>query len=286
MNTCEKEMYDFAYTLTQSAGVKLKLERRNSAIEIREKTSPMDIVTQHDLWIEQYLTEAILEKYHGHGIVAEECHNAGVSGNNCYTWIIDPIDGTVNYYRFARDYAVSLAVYRGREPVFGLVYDVAKDVMYSGKNGEIPTMNGYRLNYAAVRNNSLCKAVVGMSLRTIKELSGMGADVIGLLSGVQAHRYMGCASLELCRIANGEYDLFISSNVYTWDIAAAGILVKECGGYLVSSEREKEAACPEKLFVAAFRSPELWEETLGLFPAEVRNAFGCRIVTLPDIKHS
>ncbi|MBC8063007.1 MAG: hypothetical protein H7Y18_20440, partial [Clostridiaceae bacterium] len=68
--------------------------------------------------------------------------------------------------------------------------------------------------------------------------------------------------------------LFISSNVYVWDIAAARILIEQRGGFLISCEKEKKTACSEKLFVAAFRSPELWEETLELLPPNVKSAFG------------
>lgn len=274
MNCLEKEMYDFAYSITQSAGVKLKLERKYSTVEIREKTSQMDIVTQYDVMIEEYLCEAILEKYPEHLIVAEECHTSPVSGNSGYTWVIDPIDGTTNYYRFAKDYSISIALYYGEDSVFGLVYDVANDIMYSARAGEKPVMNGYRLKNISDGESSLSKAVIGMSLRTIKELSDMGADVFDLLSRAQAHRYLGCASLELCKVASGEYDLFISSNLYAWDIAAARILIGQCGGFLISCKKERKASCPEKLFVAAFRSTELWKETLDLLPLNVRSCFG------------
>lgn len=274
MNNHEKEMYDFAYRITKSAGFKLKSERKHSTIEIREKTSQMDIVTSFDISIEEYLTGAILEKYPEYAVLAEECHNTGTNGNPGYTWIIDPIDGTINFCRFARDYAISLALYYGNEPIFGLVYDVANDIMYSAGNGKVPAMNITHLHNMSCSESSLRKAVIGMSFRTIKELSDMGTDVFGLLSRAQAHRYLGCASLELCKIASGEYDLFISSNVYAWDIAAARILIEQSGGFLISCKKDKIASYSEKLFAAAFRSPELWEETLKLLPSNVKQAFG------------
>ncbi len=263
MDHDEKKMYNFAYTLTQTAGIKLKLERKNSTIKIKEKTSQMDIVTEQDILIEKYLACAILEKYSDHNILAEECHKDGCKNKKGYVWIIDPIDGTVNYYRFARDYAVSLALYRDGRPVFGLVYDVENDIMYSGRSKLDSAANGRKLDKLHVKKESLKKAVVSMSIRTMKELSSMGMDVFGMLSGVQAHRYLGCASLELCRVANGEYDMFISSNVYEWDIAAARILIEQCGGTIISCEKTGKAG---KLFAAAFHSPKLWKEALKYLP--------------------
>lgn len=267
----EKEMYDFAYILTQSAGEKLKLERKHSTIEIREKTCQMDIVTEQDILIEKYLTESILEKYPEHAIIAEECYNEVAFINGSYTWIIDPIDGTTNYYRFGKDYAISLALYYGDIPIFGLVYDVANNIMHNAISDKKPIVN----NFVGEKGKQLNKAVVAMSFRTIKDLNGMGADVFGLLSRVQAHRYLGCASLELCKVASGEYDLFISSNVYTWDVAAARVLIEHNGGHLITCKKEnKNNSCAEKLYAVAFRSPSLWEETLNLFPSKVKNALG------------
>lgn len=214
-----------------------------------------------------------MQKYKDHHILAEESYTDVGKSEEGYTWIIDPIDGTMNYYRFAKDYAISLALYRSGEPVFGLVYDVANNIMFSGRNSEGSTMNGRSLNKLNKKKRELNNAVVSMSLRTMKELSGMGMDVFGMLSKVQAHRYMGCASLELCKVANGEYDLFISSNVYEWDIAAARVLIEQCGGFVISREKDKKGVQSGKLFVAAFHSPALWEETLEHLPGSVKGVF-------------
>lgn len=271
MNNEEREMYDFAYHLTQSAGSKLKLERRNSVIEVREKTSQMDLVTDHDIMIERFLAEAIMEKYPGHGILAEENQTWASADSNGYTWVIDPIDGTINYYRFGKDYAISLALYRDGNPIFGLVHDVANGVMFGARHGEGALMNGHRLNILPERKERMNKAVVAMSMRTMSELAGLDMDVLGMLSRVQAHRYLGCASLELCKVANGEYDLFISSNVYEWDIAAARIYLEQRGGFLLPRVKDKDSSRYGKLFVAAFRSPLIWEEALEYFPECIKN---------------
>ncbi len=274
MNENEKEMAEFARRLIETAGAILRSERQHTQIVIMEKTSHMDIVTQQDGWIEDYISSAILEKYPEHAVLAEECHHAGASDNSDYTWVIDPIDGTINFCRFARDYAISLALYYGKRPVFGLVYDVADDRMYSAGTGSIPAMNGILLQNPTCGVCTLRQAVIGMSFRTMKELGRMGTDVMGLLSEAHAHRYLGCASLELCRVASGEYDLFISSNVHTWDIAAARILIEQLGGFLTVCEKGREVSYAGKLFVAAYRSPELWKEVFQLLPQRVQNAFG------------
>lgn len=273
MNDEERGMYGFANVLMHFAGSKLKKERKHSVIKVREKTSQMDLVTEHDLLIEKLLVEAILEKYPRHSILAEESQEWVSSDRGGYTWVIDPIDGTINYYRFGKDYAISLALYRKENPIFGLVYDVANGVLFSAGHGEGAIMNGYRLNILPKRNESLNKAVVGISLRTIKEFAGLGMDVLEMLSRVQAHRYLGCASLELCRVANGEYDLFISSNVYEWDVAAARIFLEQRGGGVLIRRKDDSRSRCGKLLVAAFRSPLIWEEALEYLPQCLRDKF-------------
>lgn len=273
MNIEEREMYDFANILMHSAGSKLKLERKCSEIRVSEKTSQMDLVTEQDLLIEKLLVKAILEKYPGHAILAEECQTWVNSEPGGYTWVIDPIDGTINYYRFGKDYAISLALYKDEEPIFGLVYDVANGVMFGAGHGEGAIINGYRLNSSPDRHEKLNKAVVGISLRTMREFVGLGMDVFGMLSRAQAYRYIGCASLELCKVANGEYDLFMSSNVHEWDVAAARIFLEQRGGGVLIRRKDDSRSRCGKLLVAAFRSPLIWEEAYEYLPQCLKDKF-------------
>lgn len=278
MNKAHREMYEFAYALTREKGKELKQIRQNSKLEVVEKTSQMDLVTQHDVYIQNCLVKSIIGNYPGHGIIAEE-ENLWVNADiNNYTWLIDPIDGTVNYYRFGKDYAISLALYQNGEPVFGMVYDVEKDMMYSSIREEGAFVNQSPFKPYLLRQDSLNKAVVAVSLRTMCDLTRAGIDIMELLSGVQAHRYLGCSSLELCMVAKGDYDLFISTNVYHWDIAAARIFLEKCGGYLCWNEKNIEESACSKLWVAAFRSPAIWNETVRLFPESIRDRFRENII--------
>jgi myo-inositol-1(or 4)-monophosphatase len=275
MNQEERGMHDFAHGLVKAAGQQLKEARNHSSLQVKEKTSQMDLVTDQDVLIEEFLVGEILKRYPTHTILAEESHGAGrvCSGSSVerYTWIIDPIDGTVNYYRLGRDYAISLALYLNHKPVFGMVYDVANDLMYEASQHGGALLNGQHqgipgIGTLAADCKTLNQAVVAMSLRTMREFSGKGMDVLGMLAKVQAHRYIGCASLELCKVANGEYDLFISCNVYPWDVAAARIFIEERGGVFLYRKRDKTTDPGSKLLVAAFRSPAVWKEVQEHLP--------------------
>jgi len=274
MNNEEREMFDFAAALVKAAGSQL-LENRRRGVRVREKTSPMDLVSDDDLIMERFLAEAIRNKYPGHDILAEESEEwSAAPGESCgYRWVIDPIDGTVNYYRFRKDYAISLALYREAQPVWGLVYDIAAGVMYSAGRGQGAWVNGRSLETLPAGTEMLSKAVVAMSLRTMAEMAALGMDVWQMLTRVQAYRYLGCASLELCRVADGYCDLFISSHVCAWDVAAARIYLEERGGVFLSRVKEEGASPRGKLLIAAFRSPSIWAETLSYIPGGIRKKY-------------
>lgn len=299
MNALQMEMYAFAHSLVLSAGSRLKMARAAEGLRIQEKTSQMDVVTQHDLWVEMFLAGAIRQRYPDHAILSEESFGSTVTGEARYTWVMDPIDGTMNFCRFSRDYTISLALVQGKSgsaleghqkqpldrsrciasdaadsvPLFGLVYDVAGDVMYSARSHDHALVNGCRVLPPAIDKPQLCKAVVAMSLRTMMDMDHMGMNVFCLLSAAQAHRYLGCASLELCRLAVGEFDFYFSSNVYEWDIAAARALITQSGGTVLVRRRENTSGKAGKLYVAAFRDEKLWEEVRDYLPESLQVLF-------------
>lgn len=272
----DQDMYEWAMALIQMVGIQLRMEREKARPVMEEKSAPWDIVTQLDRQVEDFLARAIQKKYPSHQILGEENHRVPNWCQSPYLWIIDPIDGTTNFYRYAKDYAISLAFYRYGEPVFGLVYDVAAQQLYGAVQSDIPLgikTGNFGSPVPATEGVGLKQAVVGMSLRTMNDLADWGMDPYRLLLKVQAYRYMGCASLELCRVASGEYDFFIASNVYLWDIAAARVIVEHCGGRLLIRNLSPGEGGKEKLLVAAYRSPQLCEELIPYFSRDLQGIF-------------
>ena len=124
---------DFARNLVVACGARLRERRRSSSPAMRAKGSYRDIVTDHDLWVQQYLAEALQKEAPFCGILGEE--GARRQGDSPWTWVLDPIDGTTNYYQAGRGYAISLGLLYREEPVWGLVLEGS-----SGKalEGSIP----------------------------------------------------------------------------------------------------------------------------------------------------
>lgn len=209
------------------------LHKSISDIQTKEN-SFSNIVTDLDLFIQNELTTALKSAFPESVFLTEEAYRT-VSGD-CL-WIIDPIDGTKNFYRRQEDYAISVAYYEHGRPGFGFVYDIAKDLLYLGIHGQGAWVNGIRI--PPIKPKSLQESVLDMNLRTLYAYQARGANIQALNEKIFAHRSIGSGALSLCRIATGAHDIYLSSGVMIWDYAAAKIILEEAGGLVVlPDERE------------------------------------------------
>ena len=184
-----------------------------------------DIVTDMDLFIQNQLIEQLRNHFPDTRFLAEENHQQDCSD---YLWIIDPIDGTKNFFRRHEDYAISIAYYEFGKPLFGMVYDVAKDQLFYGIKDEGAWMNDQVLPALSVK--SLNQSVLDMNLKTLYALEKRQANIEGLSKQVFAHRSIGSAAISLCRMALGSHDIYLNSHLKLWDFAAARIILEEVGG--------------------------------------------------------
>lgn len=186
-----------------------------------------DIVTEHDRAIDRFLTDSIHRRFPDHGFVTEE-HDHPSLAEDTPAWIIDPRDGTTNFVSTHNYFAVCVAHYRGSEPVFGFVYDVMADELFLGVAGGGAWLNGRPLH---ITPKPIHDAVVETSLICSRRLEERyGADLRPLVRDLRAQRSYGSAALDICRIATGTLDLYISCSLSLWDYAAAIIVLSEAGG--------------------------------------------------------
>lgn len=248
-------MAAFARSLVTGCGHKLRSMRQSEALQARPKNGHSDIVTDHDLWVQQYLTRSIRRAYPTHSVLGEE--GGGFQGSSDFTWVIDPIDGTTNYLHYGRGYAISVALLRGGAPAYGLVLDVAADRLHEG--GVSPA--------AASGDQSPEEGILHMGYKTMQRFTQMGADPYALAARFQGVRYMGCASLELCAIARERCGFYVSTHLKLWDFAAAAAILSSQGCRLAAAELTSG-----QYFVCAFRSPALYQQCEPYFPAQARHA--------------
>ena len=144
-------------------GARLEERRRGLSPAMREKGSYRDIVTDHDLWVQEYLLSRLLARWPDHGVLGEE--GARRQGTSPWTWVLDPIDGTTNYYQAGRGCAISLGLLCRGEPVWGLVLDISSG---KAREGSIP--------YGPGRPGSLAphQAVLHLGVRTMESPCGPG----------------------------------------------------------------------------------------------------------------
>ena len=214
---------------------------RNSFLETSSKTSPTDLVTDKDLASEKSIVEGILQNYPGDGIVGEEGTNRpSTSGIN---WIIDPLDGTINYIYGSPFWSISIAVSDNDGVFAGVVYVPLLDLEFfairnqgawrQDRFGEVklPPIQEIDLQ------NALC--ATGFSYIAEKRLA-QSDELATILPKIRDIRRVGTAALDLCMVAAGNVNAYFERGAQIWDIAAGMLVVKEAGG-LVSGLNGKEA---------------------------------------------
>tara|TARA_B100001057_G_scaffold391340_1_gene399506 strand:- start:230 stop:940 length:711 start_codon:yes stop_codon:yes gene_type:complete len=180
------------------------------------KKGPLDFVTNSDLKVEKIIIEELKKARPNYSFVSEE---SGIEKNkdNKNTWIIDPIDGTINFLHGIPHFAISIALKSNNEIISGLIFDPIKNEMFFAEKDNGAFFNNHRIKVSKKKELNNC----------LFASEGNLAKQLGL-----SYRKSGCASLDLAYVAAGRYDGFFQNNLNLWDIAAGIIMVKEAGGML------------------------------------------------------
>lgn len=214
------EKLNYAKFIVRETGELIKKQMEN-ALDIDTKMNEHDFVTNVDKQAEQHLINDINAKYEHQDFVTEEKMVATQGGDQ--VWIIDPIDGTTNFIFQKRNFAISVAYYENKKPVFGIVYDVMADNMYYAYAGEGAWVDDVKL-LPLDTEKELKDAIVNADNRTLKTFK------VDMDDTFMVQRYMGSAALEIVEVAMGRSQSYISRRLKPWDVAAAVIILKEVGG--------------------------------------------------------
>jgi len=197
------------------------------------KSSAVDVVTAMDLASEDLVRRMLARLRPDDGILGEEGgHEPGTSG---VTWVVDPIDGTVNYLYGLPAYAVSVAAVAG-EPtpatwtvLAGCVHAPATGETWTAGRGQGAHLDGRRLALAPAPPLDRC--LLGTGFGYVAERRRAQARVLAaLLPQVRDVRRIGAAAIDLCQVATGRLDLYYERGLQPWDLAAAALVVAEAGG--------------------------------------------------------
>ncbi len=180
------------------------------------KKGPSDFVTNSDLKTEKIIIDELMKGRPNYSIISEE---NGVIKNkdNKNTWVIDPIDGTVNFLHGIPHFATSIALKHGNEIISGLIFDPIKNEMFYAEKNNGAYLNNKRIRVSKKNDLRECLFATSGTIEKKMEFS---------------YRKSGSAALDMAYIACGRYDGYFQKNLNLWDIAAGLILVEEAGGVI------------------------------------------------------
>jgi myo-inositol-1(or 4)-monophosphatase len=229
-------MLDVAIESTIAAGAVLK-KYWGRLPSIEHKNHPGDVVTVADRESEKAIISILQSHYPDHGIIAEE---SGISHgiNKEYTWVIDPLDGTVNYTHQYPMVSVSVALLKNKEIILGVIFDPIYEDLFFAEKGKGAYHNQKKISVSKTTDlmNSLLATGFAYDRRVSKETNY--AQFCHMTHISQGVRRGGSAALDLAYVACGRLDGFWEKGLQSWDLAAGALLVKEAGGSVTSYDKK------------------------------------------------
>lgn len=214
-----------AVSAAREAGVLLRDMQHTPSARILSRTSH-DVKMSADLASEKVLFSAVRGAYPDDGILSEESGDSGEARPGM--WIIDPLDGTVNYAHGHPHYCVTLAWAWQGVPYVGVTYDACRDELFLAIRGYGARCNDMPIQCADT--TQLSHAMIAAGFGNMPPEDGAFRTFYALGTHVQKMRISGSAALDLAYVAAGRYDGYVEASVYAWDIAAGCLLVEEAGG--------------------------------------------------------
>ena len=211
-------------TISANLNIMIKASEKASKILVRDfgeieklqvkKKGPKDFVTNADIKVEKIIVEELKKARPNYSFITEE---NGIENNKDKQniWIIDPIDGTINFLHGIPHFAISIALKSANEIISGLIFDPIKNELFYAEKNNGAFFNNQRIRVSKKNNLDECLFATGGKFQNEVDLS---------------YRKSGCAALDMAYVASGRYDGFFQNNLNLWDIAAGIILIEEAGG--------------------------------------------------------
>jgi myo-inositol-1(or 4)-monophosphatase len=213
-------------SISANLNVMIKASEKASKVLIRDfgeieklqvsKKGPSDFVTNSDIKAEKIIIEELKKARPHYSIISEENGTENNKDKN-NTWIIDPIDGTINFLHGIPHFAISIALKSNEEIVSGLIFDPIKNEIFFAEKENGAFFNNHRIRVSKKNEINNCLFATGGETKQELDLP---------------YRKSGCAALDMAYVAAGRYDGYFQHNLNLWDIAAGIIIVNEAGGVL------------------------------------------------------
>ncbi len=239
---------DIALQAARAAGA-IQLRNQGTNLEIDSKSNESDLVTRTDKECEAEIRRIILTQYPDHAFLGEE---GGTSGSSRYRWIVDPLDGTVNYAHGFPFFCASVALEIDAQAVVGVVYDPNRFETFTATKGSGALMNGQPIRVTTVPTleGGRTMLATGFPYDKSEALRMLEALTRFMDYGLPIRR-PGAAALDLCYVACGRLDGFYESKLQAWDCAAANLIIQEAGGSVTNFRGEPYQYEAEKKLIAS-----------------------------------
>jgi myo-inositol-1(or 4)-monophosphatase len=255
MSQAEDELLDVAHDAARAAAAELTARFGRRQQDVRAKSGPTDLVSEADVAAETAIRRVLSERRPQDAVLGEE---GGATGNGDLRWVIDPLDGTINFLFGVPVFAVSVACEDGDGALVGVVLDPVRDETFAATRSGPATLNGAEIT--ASSQDDLATSLVATGFGYDADVRAKQAAVLGrVLPRVRDIRRGGAAALDLSWCACNRYDAYYERGVKRWDISAGGLIAERAG----LSVRPLEAAADGPPGVVA-APPALLDELLAL----------------------
>lgn len=247
---------EIAVEACSAAAERIRTSRSNEVMST--KSTATDIVTETDVAAERLIHEILASHTPGARVLGEEGGHAvaGSGRHDAIEWVVDPLDGTVNFAYGIPIVAVSVAAVADGRPVAGAVVDVARDEVFSAHHGGGATLDDRPISVGARDDLALALVTTGFAYDAGRRRRH-GHTIAELLGHVRDVRGFGSAALHLCWVANGRVDAYVERDIKPWDYAAGSLIATEAGAVV-------ELPCFENDHLVAATNPDLYPELRGL----------------------
>ncbi len=245
---------ELAITAAKAGAVELMLRRDNRVVQ---EKAPKDLVTDADLASQKAIREILLQGFPDYVFVGEEegeneppadVRRGDPSAQPC--WVVDPLDGTINYVHRLQSFAVSIGLYANGKMCLGVVYDPVSEELFTAIDGEGAKCNG--LPIKASDCSELGDALVACSFPAgVQGGDPEVAKFVTVLEQCRSLRRLGSCALNMCYVAAGRLDAYWATNVSAWDSAAGTVIAREAGAVLTGYNGDKMDDWNPRFCVAA-----------------------------------
>lgn len=193
-----------------------------------------DIKLEIDVRTQDLITRTLLTRFPDHALYGEE----GIVGDQTaeHQWIVDPLDGTVNFFYGIPHFCTSIALRRGGVMIVGVIYDPMRKEIWIGRAGAKPHLNGREFRVS--QRTQLSEAVLSVGLSKTGVTIDAGLPLLqDMVHRARKCRLMGSAALDMAYVACGRFDAYIEQGISLWDVAAGSLLVQTAGGRVEMTPR-------------------------------------------------